>query len=236
MKNTISLFSLLLVFTFANAQDDESYWALNLSNHFFAHNSWSRNYIDTDLDLYKSVYTSSNGFYTFQPSLRKYNDRFYTEFGLRNTGFSDETLWKSDNYSFTGNATTLSIRQVSANITAFYSKNVRLIGKHNGLYLGGDVFFNTNFIGTNIWDQIEETNTQNLRNTTLAIGSSIIPRYQYNFGERVYAEFAVVIKLISYALSFQDSYFLNGPIESTVTSTFSVKTYMSPHLSIGFKL
>lgn len=236
MKNTINILSLLLIFTFANAQNDETYWTLSLSNQFFAHNNNSITYKSSDRSVYENVYNSSNGLYTFQPSLQKHKGRFFTEFGLRNTGYSDKTIWKYDNYHFSNTSSTLYNRQISASITAFFSKNMRILGNKNGLYIGGDIFFNTNYIQSRYWDQIDETNDHNLSKTTLGIGCNIIPRYQFFLGNRIYSEFAILIKLVSYSVGFQNTYFPNQAKKATTSSSFSFYDYASPQISIGLKL
>jgi len=182
------------------------------------------------------VYNSTNGFYTFQPSLQKYKGKFFTEFGLRNTGFSEKIIWVYDNFSFSNTSTTLSIRQTSANITAFYAKNMRILGKKNGLYLGGDIFINTNFIRSDFLDQTNERNGHNLSKTTLGTGFNIIPRYQYYLSNRVYAELALLIKILSYSVGFQNTSFSNKTYNNTTNTSFSFYNYTSPQISIGIKL
>ncbi|MGB0430140.1 MAG: hypothetical protein ACPGLV_06665 [Bacteroidia bacterium] len=237
MNKSVIFFLAIVVSLPALAQDNESYWALNLSSHFYNENSSTRHTIDVNNDLYRNIYNSSTGFYVMQPSLRKYNGRVLTEFGLRNTGWQNEVTWVSDNYNFNNLSSSNTVRQISAQTTLFFARSARILGtEKSGLYLGGDLNLTPSFQRVDFWDNVTEENTYNFTTTAFTLGTSVIPSYQQSIGKKLYLDFSVIISIINTSYEMQNfgTYDTYGQRNSVFK--YSLGSYWTPQLGIGFKI
>jgi hypothetical protein len=237
MKNLflILLFATLIHPTFA--QENDSYWTLNLASHFYNDNSNARHTINQNDDLYRSIFNSSTGFYVMQPSLRRYKGHTITEFGLRNTGWQNEVTWVNDNLNFNNLSNANTVRQLSAQSTLFFSRSARIFGtERSGLYLGGDFYFTPSFQRVDYWDNVTEENTYNFTTTAFTLGAGVIPSYQQSLGKRLYLDFSVIMSIMKTSYEMQNLGTHDTFGQRNSVFKYSLGGYWTPQLGIGLKI
>ncbi|MGB0432459.1 MAG: hypothetical protein ACPGLV_18430, partial [Bacteroidia bacterium] len=127
-----------------------------------------------------------------------------------------------------------------ASLTAFYSKSYKILGKKNGLYFGADLYSRAIYQKTDFKDEKAGFYNADLFSKSLTLGFNLKPSYQYNFGERVYMDFAFLVKIISYSIQRQNHFpEYNGyrsPYTEITSKNLNLWGLWIPQLSLGIKL
>ncbi|MFY0675087.1 MAG: hypothetical protein JXQ87_16920 [Bacteroidia bacterium] len=237
MKYLVTTFLAALLAINLNAQENDSYWTLNMASHFYNDNSNTRHTVNQNEDLYRSIFNSSTGFYIMQPSLRKYKERTITEFGLRNSGWQNEVTWVNDNFNFNNLSNANTVRQLSAQTTLFFTRSARIFGtERSGLYLGGDVYFTPSFQRVDYWDNVSQENTYNFTTTAFTLGAGVIPSYQQSLGKRLYLDFSIIMSIAKTSYEMQNLGTHDTFGQRSSVFKYSLGGYWTPQLAIGFKI
>jgi hypothetical protein len=240
MKYLAASFLTTLLALNLNAQENDSYWTLNLASHFYNDNSSMGHAVDVDEGWIRDIYNSSTGLYVMQPSFRKYQGHTITEFGLRNTGWTNETNWIGNNYSFNSIATrsiVSTLSQTSAQTTLFFARSARVLGSEkSGLFLGGDISLTPSFQSAEFWDNLDQSNYYRFSTTSLTLGIGVIPSYQLSLGNKLYLDFSAIMTIINTSYEMQNLGTHDTFGQRNSVFKYSLGGHWTPQLGIGLKI
>jgi hypothetical protein len=235
-KLILMLFAFLPLALFA--QENNAYWSAHLGSHFYSKNTWNFYYENPLGNDYRRLLNTSTQLFIGQPSFRKYNGSFFTEFGLRNTGFSSGSTYRAFIENGLDLIENVTIRQQNASFGLYFGKSAKLIwlGKLE-IWLGGDINSTINFSNADFNSAKHYNDGFEIRETSLTTGVSLTPRMQYNLGKRCIIDLALNIQTISYSfISEQTRYNDVLLIQNQNSNLFSMGFAGSPQLSFGIKI